>query len=185
MIISFLNGTGNYSADFRTPDGHEELFCVLGASGTGGQGLPAFRHDAASIVVHEFCHSYCNPLVDRHLRELQPSGEALFQRVSEKMRSQAYRGGATLVKESLVRACVVRYRRQYEGEQVARAVIQFEKQNGFLWMSELADLLQDYEAHREQYPALEDFSPRLSAFFADAAKNVSKMQTGLTTRNAN
>ena len=178
LTIGLLNGPGNYGTHFRAADGHEELFCVLGASGADGQGLPKFGSDAVSIVVHEFCHSYCNPLVDRHLRELEPSGDALFKQVSEKMRSQAYNGGVTLLHESLVRACVVRYRRQYEGEQVARDVIQIEKKNGFLWMPELSDLLQDYEARREQYPALEDFSPRLVAFFAEAAGNVSRMQDG-------
>jgi hypothetical protein len=100
------------------------------------------------------------------------------------MRSQAYINGWTFLCESLVRACVVRYRRQYEGEQVARYVIQFEKQNGFLWMQELSDLLGEYEAHREQYPTLEDFSPRLVAFFAEAAKHVSKVQAALTSSSS-
>jgi len=38
-------------------------------------------------------------------------------------------------------------------------------------MQEMSDLLGEYEAHREQYPTLEDFSPRLVTFFAKTVKN--------------
>jgi hypothetical protein len=132
--------------------------------------LPEFTRDALGTVVHEFCHSYANPLIERHLAELEASGDALFEPVAGRMRSQAYASGQTLLKESLVRVCVIRYLRQYEGEEAARSAIQAEKKHGFLWMQEMSDLLGEYETHREQYPTLEDFSPRLAAFFAEAAK---------------
>jgi hypothetical protein len=176
VIIGLLNGTGNYGAQFRAADGREELYCFLRAGGTDSQGLPEFTCNELPLLVHEFSHSYCNPIVERHFAKFQPSADALYKPVSEQMRSLAYGNGQVLLQESLVRACVIRYRRRYEGEEVGRYVIQFEKQQGFLWMQELSDLLGEYEAHREQYPTLEDFSPRLVAFFAEAAKNVSKMQ---------
>jgi hypothetical protein len=69
--------------------------------------------------------------------------------------------------------------RQYEGEEAARRAIQAEKRNGFLWMPEMSDLLAEYEAHRDQYPTLEDFSPRLVAFFAETARNFRKTQPDL------
>ena len=40
----------------------------------------------------------------------------------------------------------------------------------------MSDLLGEYEAHRDQYPTLEVFSPRLVAFFAETAKK----RAGLT-----
>lgn len=178
--VDLLNGGGNYGPHFRAANGHEELFCVLGVWRTDSQGLPEFGPDALPVVIHEFCHSYCNPLINRHLAELQPSGDALFAQVSEKMRAQAYGNGATLLRESLVRACVVRYVRQYGGEEAARRTILVEKQNGFLWIQELSDLLGDYETHRAQYPTLDDFSPQLVALFAETAKNFSKMNADLT-----
>lgn len=171
--IDLLNGGGNYGAHFQAPDSHEELFCVLGAWRTDSQGLPEFGRNAVPVVIHEFCHSYCNSLINRHLAELRASGDALFAHESAKMRSQAYSNGATLLRESLVRACVIRYLRQYGGEEAARRAIQAEKQNGFLWMQELSDLLGNYEAHREKYPTLDDFSPRLVTFFDETAKHAS------------
>jgi hypothetical protein len=170
VTLGLLNGGGNYGPHFRAADGHEEIYCVLGVWQTDAEGLPEFTRDALPIVVHEFCHSYANPLVERHLSKLRASGDALFEHVAGRMRSQAYGNGQTLLNESLVRVCVIRYLRQYEGEEAARRAIQAEKRNGFLWMQEMSDLLGEYEAHRDQYPTLEDFSPRLITFFAEMAK---------------
>ena len=179
VALEPLNGGGCYGPHFRASDGREELYCVLGVWRTDEQGLPQFTRDMLPIVVHEFCHSYANPLIERHLGKLKASGDALFEHVAERMRSQAYGSGHTLLCESLVRVCVVRYVRQYEGEEAAWRAIQTEKRNGFLWMPEMSDLLGEYEAHRERYPTLEDFSPRLVAFFAESAKNFRKTQTEL------
>jgi len=51
---------------FQAADGHEELYCILGVWQTDKQGLPEFTGDALPTVIHEFCHSYANPLVERH-----------------------------------------------------------------------------------------------------------------------
>ena len=176
VALELLNGGGCYGPHFRAANGHEELYCVLGVWQTDKQGLPEFTRVALPYVVHEFCHSYVNPLIERHLAELQASGDTLFKPVAGQMRSQAYSDGLTLLNESLVRACVIRYVRQYDGEEAARRAIQAEKRNGFLWMEEMSDLLGDYEAHRDQYPTLEEFSPRLVAFFAETAKNLPRTQ---------
>jgi len=176
VALGLLNGGGSYGPHFRAADGREELYSILGVWQTDKQGLPEFTRDTLPTVIHEFCHSYANPLVERHLAELQASGDALFDQVAGQMRSQAYNSGQTLLKESLVRACVIRYLRRYEGEEAARRAIQAEKRKGFLWMQGMSDLLGEYEAHRDQYPTLEDFSPRLVAFFAETAKHFPTIQ---------
>jgi hypothetical protein len=49
-------------------------------------------------------------------------------------------------------------------------------------MQEMSDLLGEFESHREQYPTLEDFSPRLVSFFAESAKNLPKTQSELAAK---
>ena len=170
VALGLLNGGGCYGPHFRAAGGREELYCVLGVWQTDKQGLPEFTRSMLDTVVHEFCHSYANPIITRHQAELSASGEVLFAQVAARMRSQAYGNAHTMLCESLVRASTVRYVRQYEGEEAARRAIHSEKGRGFLWMQEMSDLLGEYEAHRDQYPTLEDFSPRLVAFFGEAAK---------------
>jgi hypothetical protein len=169
VVLGLLNGGCCYGPHCRDAAGREELFCVLGVWKTDGQGLPVFTRDMLGTVVHEFCHSYANAVVHRHYAELKPSGEKLFRGVSDRMRSQAYGDAQTMLCESLVRGCVVRYRLRFEGPDAAQHEIGDQKKRGFLWMEELSKRLADYEAHRDQYATLEAFSPHLVAFFKEYA----------------
>jgi hypothetical protein len=173
-----LNGGSNYGPHRRDAAGNEELFCILAVWQTDKQGLPVFGNGVQGVVVHEFCHSYANPLITRHYSELDAAGSKLFRVVADQI-PQSYSGAYTLLCESLVRASVVRYFRHYGGAEAAERVIRQEKENGFLWMQELSDLLGQYEAERGQYPTLESFSPRLVAFFNGYAKSFVKEQKAL------
>ena len=57
-------------------------------------------------VVHEFCHSYANALVDAHMERLQGPGDVLWGLVADAMRRQAYGSSGTMLRESLVRAAL-------------------------------------------------------------------------------
>ena len=67
--------------------------------------------------------------------------------------------------ESMVRACVIRYTRQYEGRLAAWVAVWEETSRGFAWMSGLVDLLGQYEEDRQRYPTLDAFFPRVVEFF--------------------
>jgi len=165
LIAGLLNGPCNYGPRCRDAAGKEELFCVLGVSRTDSRGLPAFRRDVMDTVIHEFCHSYANAIIDAHESELAGAAAKLFQSVAGQMRRQAYGNGQTMLRESLVRACVIRYLRHYDGVEAARREIEEQNQRGFLWMADLSDFLAQYEAQRNRYPTLGAFSPNLVAFF--------------------
>jgi hypothetical protein len=123
-------------------------------------------------VVHEFCHSYVNPLVNQHAGELEKAGQRIFFTVAEAMKRQAYPGWQTMMYESLVRACVVRYRLATEGEAAAERQIIQENTNRFYWMRDLSNLLGEYEANRNKYPTLESFFPEIVAFFDKYANSI-------------
>lgn len=179
LILGMLNGGSCYGPRCRDQTGTEELFCVLGVWATDEQGLPVFGKDVLSTVVHEFCHSYANLIIDQHAGELREAGERLFGPVAGRMRSQAYGNAATMLRESLVRASVVRYLNRYEGEQSAGREISAQQARGFSWMKELSALLGQYEAERDRYPTLESFAPRLVGFFRDYAGSFQKQQREL------
>ena len=170
IIPGLLNGGACYGPHSRDSAGCEELFCILGVGQTDSQGLPVFRAGMLGTVVHEFAHSYANPIIDRHIHQLEPAGQKLFATVARQMEAQAYGSPETLLRESLVRACVVRYLRQYDGRLAADLAIAQQIARGFSWMGELSELLGDYEQHRDHYPDLEAFSPRLIQFFNDYAQ---------------
>jgi hypothetical protein len=173
--LGLLNGGSCYGPHFRASDGKEELFCILGVWQTDKEGMPEFTRDMLSTVVHEFCHSYANPIIDRHDTELKAAGEQIFPHVAAALRRQAYDNWKTMFYESLVRASTLRYVRQHDGATAARLATQEEKRRGFPWIEDLAALLGEYEAHRDQYPTLESFSPRLVAFFGEYAKKQTEL----------
>jgi hypothetical protein len=182
VLLGMLNGGGCYGSRFRAANGAEELYCVLGVWQTDAEGQPSFNQDVLGTVVHEFGHSFANPIIEAHFKELSAAGETLFAQVKTKMQSQAYGSAKTMLCESLVRASVVRYELKYQGANAAQEAIRREKQQGFLWMQELADCLDEYEANRAQYPTLDGFSPRLVKFFGEYAANFKKSQADLAAR---
>lgn len=182
VALGLLNGGQCYGPHCRTAEGAEELFCVLGVWKTDREGKPQFDRGMLDTVIHEFCHSYTNSIVDRHEAEFEPAGKKIFAHVESAMRRQAYGHWKTLVYESLVRACVIRYTRKYRGSPAARMAIQQEKMRQFLWTQELADLLGEYEADRDQYSTLDAFSPRIVAFFNQYAEKFADEQKALAAK---
>ncbi|MDH4197869.1 MAG: DUF4932 domain-containing protein [Candidatus Aminicenantes bacterium] len=165
IALGMLNGGASYGASARLEDGREEIYSILGVWILDGNGQPKFDKGILSTVAHEFCHSYTNPLVDKHKAELKAAGEKIFPYVAEELRRQAYGDWLTMMYESLDRACGVRYTQAMSGSRAAAREVKDNRDKRFLWTGELADLLGEYEKQREKYPALDTFFPRITDFF--------------------
>ncbi len=165
VIVGLLNGGGCYGAGLRDLEGQEEITPIIGAWRFDGEGIPVFTGRIVPTVVHEFCHSYTNPIVDGHADKLEPAARRMFKHCEQTMRRQAYGNWKTLMYESLVRACVVRYMATTDGKAAAAREIRAQHGRGFKWIGELSEVLADYESQRKQYPSLEGFMPRIVRFF--------------------
>jgi hypothetical protein len=167
VVLGLLNGGGNYGPSALLGDGSEDLYAILGCWEKDDQGLPHYDEKIVPTLVHEYCHSYCNPLVDAHYRLLSASGNTLFSMTEASMRRQAYGNGRTLLCESLVRACVIRYRAKAEGAQAAADEAKEQTRCSFYWAGELAELLaKDYEGDRKTHATLQTFGPQFAKFYA-------------------
>jgi len=166
LVVSILNGPSNYGTRI-TNEKQTEIYCILGASDIElfGIGYPVFRPEMVSTVVHEFAHSYCNPIVDKHLNELKGFGEKLYPILKQKMEQQDYGNWQTMMRESLVRASEVRYAYATAGPAMAQKIAKAHIERGFLWMNQLSDLLAGYEKQRDKYPDFESFFPKVVEFF--------------------
>ena len=166
VYLGMMNGGSCYGPKLITPRGEDD-YCILGVWKVDAQGEPAFPASVIATVVHEFAHSYMNPLVDRHSRALSRPGEALFAPVSEKMRQMAYDNWLTMMRESMVRVTVVRYRVAQEGALAGMSEVGEQAVCGFTWVGRLSGVVAEYERHRDQYPTFESFMPRVIQFFDD------------------
>ncbi len=105
------------------------------------KGIPHPDRTSERLLVHEMAHSYVNPVVDRHAAELAPSEKLLFAMVAQPMAAQAYKSWDVVIKESLVRATVVLFIRDHDGDGAAQKESYQQMDNGFYWMPELVALL--------------------------------------------
>ena len=78
------NFPDNLNEDQKIPD----HLSSLGELAKTPDGKPRFNKGMLGTVTHEFCHSYTNPIVDRHEAELAPAGKKIFPHVEEAMRRQ-------------------------------------------------------------------------------------------------
>lgn len=174
-VIAPGQGEFNYGGPIITlPDGSEEIYALIASIRYDSVGNPQFDESAQiGLLVHEFGHSFVNPLQASHHAILQVGGEAVFSPVREIMSLQAYPSWGTVLNESLVRAGEVRYFMAHGADPAFLAgKIESEVQRGFVWMPELVRLLDEYENDRETYPSMEHFLPRLARFYEEIAPEV-------------
>ncbi len=115
------------------------------------------------VLLHEFLHPYINPMVDRHYAKFIPSGKILFPPIREQMMRKAYGDWRIVIYESLVRASVIVYMRESSlstDEQIAN-----DEREGFVWVKNLADLLEGYKNQRDKYHTLDDFMHEVVKFY--------------------
>jgi len=166
LVISILNGPSSYGCRVKL-DGRTKIYSILGAWRIDwlGWGNPTFNPNVVGTVVHEFGHSYCNPLVEKNMKDFSSFGEKYFPRVEKQMKSQAYASWQTMMRESLVRACEVRYAMANDGRERAERIANYHISRGFHWMKELSELLGQYEKERDKYQTLDAFMPEIVELF--------------------
>lgn len=166
IILGINNGHGNYGVSRRLRGRPKEV-CAIICYRADSLGMPAYSTKShLSLLIHEFNHSFINPLLERHREAVRPVAEYLLDHSRYVMRSQAYGTWPTLVNESLVRAAVIRYMLDTgcPAEEVA-AEMTAQLACGFRWIPELVEALGYYTAHRDEYPTLDAFYPELIRAF--------------------
>ncbi|MDR2410180.1 MAG: DUF4932 domain-containing protein [Bacteroidales bacterium] len=172
LIISLSNGDGNYGANIHFKDGQEYIYAIIGSWNTDSADNPVYSSEIISLIIHEFNHSFCNPLVYAYKQELLLKAEEGYQLNSLKFDQQAY-GNATIVMcEILVRASVIKYFQAHQlRDNRVKYLLAQERNSGFIWIDALFGVLTQYEQNRTTFPTLRSFMPEII-----------KMQNGLNLK---
>ena len=177
-IPGLLCGGGNYGVGVRYPDGKpEELTPIFGCWSWDTEGLPVFGESYLPLFVHELCHSYTNPIVDRFSAALLPAGERLFKVRAKAMRAQAYGNARTVLYETFVRSVVVCCRTETEGQAAGDAQAEQEVRASFDWVPRVAALLAKRE-HAGDRPA--DFDVLIPAIADALTEEAERLERALT-----
>ncbi|MFA6336119.1 MAG: DUF4932 domain-containing protein [Bacteroidales bacterium] len=162
LILSIPNGGGNYGPKVILNDGTEDLYAIMGSCVADSSGQPSYSKRVAETVIHEYNHSFCNPLIEANFTAMEPASIKIFKPLKNKLSSQAYLAPMTMEYENLVRACVIRYyQRNGVDEDLLKRQVAGELAKGFIWIDKLVDLLGVYEKSRDKYPTLSDFMPEI------------------------
>lgn len=73
VSISLLN-RGNYGTDQHCDGKPEESVIIIGCSDLDSAGIPVF-HNIESLIVHEFSHPSCNPIIDKCLSQFNNNAQ--------------------------------------------------------------------------------------------------------------
>ena len=169
LIVAVGNGGSNYGPRLVHDDGREEFLALIGIWQCDSDGMPTFDAGFTPTVIHEFSHSFVNPLVYSHRDALEESCTAIFAATADAMRSQAYGNWETLAYESLVRAVVVKHILDHVGADAAAKDLAEQEKSSFIVVEALVAALNDYAEHRDEYTTLDDFFPRIVECFDSVA----------------
>lgn len=157
IILSFLIGPNNNGISLKRADGTYFLTPTFG-SFSEYAGMLKFDGDMG-LVVHEFSHPHCNPLIETHWNSMSEVANKVFSLVETPMSFQAYGNPKTMMFETFVRATTIRYLLDYYGESQKESLIQAEENNAFLLVRTLVDALEQREKKLTEYPTMDSFMP--------------------------
>lgn len=163
IVLSMCNGRSNYGAEVQYNDASKELYAIIGSPITDKLNHPIYNlGDIFPLIIHEFNHSFCNPLIEPFYEEMETKADEFLKLNESKMLAQAYDNSKTMMYEILVRACVIHYFRKYDltGNKIKHLIIK-EQAKGFVWIDELVNSLSEYDKNRDKYPTLKDYMPQI------------------------
>lgn len=137
IILCPLAGLNNYGISTRHSDGSNVLSPVISCSNYDN-GAISYETDAVlPIVIHEFCHAYCNPIIDKRWNSIADKAEEAFQIKKRILSQQAYVTAKIMMYETFVRTSVIRYEQQHNSNADVWQLIDDEEERGFILVGDI------------------------------------------------
>ncbi|MCP4613287.1 MAG: DUF4932 domain-containing protein [Planctomycetes bacterium] len=173
LVLGFTNGFGNYGARFKD-ERTSEKYAIIGMRPFDPANTVIFRPIQIGLTVHEFCHSFANPVVEKYMDRLQPAGERLFAAHGPVMRMRGYQKWESVMHETATRACVACFVRHSFEPMYKDYFLKDEVKAGFVWTEGMANFLKKYESNPDKYPTFESFFPEFVDFLNEYSKKAAQ-----------
>lgn len=171
IYLGLLNGGGNYAVHQMNNDGSDIINAVMGCCDRDENGNIYYGAIyTLPILIHEFNHSYCNPLNNEFWSEIADSAGDLFSKNAKFYDSIAYGSPELMMDETFVEACMMRYLMTHPldldgtgfkdmDELLERLIDIDETDKKFVLIRDIIDALQEREDNYDKYPEMRDFMP--------------------------
>lgn len=128
------------------------------------------RNGDVSLVLHEFGHSFVNPVTDEFKEEIIQY-QNLFPPIRQDL-PVCYDSWWIAANEHIIRAFTARVVAIINGEVAGEQMLQRELSEGFKYVIPMYERLKEYEANRDKYPDFRSFCPRIVELFAELSSTV-------------
>ena len=152
---------GGYGITIETQKGYD-VYGVIGPCSLKDDRVTfACLNYLESIILHEWSHSFVNPLVDQNIDHFKES-TYLFEPIEGMMRNQAYPNWKISLYEHIVRACEIHLRTNLYEDFRKEKSLAYQEGKGFWYISYIDSLLDVYETRREEYPTFSRLIPAIA-----------------------
>lgn len=160
IVLSILNGPNNYGCNAQMKDGSFLLCPFIGCCSMDSLGYPVYGANAVlPIVIHEFCHAYCNPQIEKFWPDMAEMSTKVYKANELKLGQMAYGDAKTMMYETFVRSSVIRYMLNHYPQVSLENLLAGE--SDFYLTRAMVESLGKYEQNRAQYPNIESYMPQL------------------------
>lgn len=175
IVLGLANQNQCYGPTLSHPGQDEQFYAIMGISGSfdeQGKFVQSTPFSYLNLLLHEFNHPFINPIIEKYKKNLQKDGQDFYDEVRDLMPS-SYSLWNVVLAESLVRASVVRYMMAHQAtEAQIKQEYSIQANQGFLWIPDLVQLLNNYEKNRKVYKNLDAFLPRYQEFLRSWTKRL-------------
>lgn len=169
VVLTPLLHDGGYGPQIKKGNG-QVLYAIIGPSGES-KSFPEFdiKILLSEYVIHEFSHSFCNPLIAKNLAELQKDS-CLLEPIKKDMEEQGYGNWEACLYEHFTRANEILITEKLLGRQKAADLMDAMIRNDkWLYLRGLVEVMRKYQDDRTKYKTLEDILPEVVSYFHEQA----------------
>jgi len=163
LILSPLLHSGGFNSEIINQNGEKEVYALIGPNGEIDF-MPYFDKNylETDLILHEFGHSFVNPLMEKHDKEIESLKSKCFTEKLEKYaKYQGYSEWKFVFNELLLRATTIKIAEKNFGKEKANELLEYEKSIGFGLVENILEILKEYDQNRNKYTDFYKFYPTL------------------------
>lgn len=159
VVISLLNN-GNYGMSRHRQGLPDESVIIVGCFNKDEHNIPVFD-GRESLIIHESSHPMTNPLVIDNLKLFNDNLSAAAHLMEAPLATKSYRGGLSLMCESMVRGVEIQYAFAHGDSLAANRRMASEMMAGFIFLPEILEAFGRYSANRRFFPVIDSIMPEI------------------------
>lgn len=162
VILSPLNGPNNFGPKSINKNAEEIDYSIMGSwiFDSTIHINKTISSDIIQTLIHEFNHSYCNPMVEKYWNKIEKNAGKIYKLFDKEMSNQAYSNPNNMVNETLVRAATIKY--LTDNTKISLEILfKQEEDKSFFCIRDVYNALNTYSQEHSKYPNFDSFMPEL------------------------